>query len=83
MPRAVPPSHWFGFATCSALLGGIALGKRRLLLPRRAQGVSFRQIASELNALGFTARRGGTFNQKQVQRLYERLPVADKRRVSE
>jgi len=39
---------------------------------RRAQGVSFRQLAGELNALGFTAPRGGTFNQKQVQRLYER-----------
>ena len=44
-----------------------------LITSRRAQGVSFRQIASELNALGFTARRGGTFNQKQVQRLYERV----------
>ena len=42
---------------------------------RRAQGASFRQLAGELNALGFTARRGGTFNQKQVQRLYERLLV--------
>ncbi|MGI4874595.1 MAG: recombinase family protein [Janthinobacterium lividum] len=42
---------------------------------RRAQGVSFRQLAGELNALGFTAPRGGTFNQKQVQRLYERLPA--------
>lgn len=39
---------------------------------RRAQGVSFRQLAGELNALGFTAPRGGTFNQKQVQRLHER-----------
>lgn len=47
-----------------------------LITSRRAQGVSFRQIAGELNALGFTARRGGTFNQKQVQRLSERLPVA-------
>lgn len=44
-----------------------------LITSRRAQGVSFRQIAGELNALGFTARRGGTFNQKQVQRLYERV----------
>ena len=40
---------------------------------RRAQGASFRQLAGELNALGFTAPRGGTFNQKQVQRLYERF----------
>lgn len=40
---------------------------------RRAQGVSFRQLAGELNALGFTAPRGGTFDQKQVQRLYERV----------
>ena len=40
---------------------------------RRAQGVSFRQLAVELNAFGFTAPRGGTFNQKQVQRLYERV----------
>jgi DNA invertase Pin-like site-specific DNA recombinase len=54
-----------------------------LITSRRAQGVSFRQIAGELNALGFTARRGGTFNQKQVQRLYERLPVAGKSSVSE
>jgi DNA invertase Pin-like site-specific DNA recombinase len=45
---------------------------------RRAQGVSFRQLAQELNALGFSAPRGGTFNQKQVQRLFERLPVANK-----
>jgi DNA invertase Pin-like site-specific DNA recombinase len=42
---------------------------------RRAQGVSFRQLAGELNALGFTAPRGGAFNQKQVQRLSERIPV--------
>lgn len=42
---------------------------------RRAQGVSFRQLAGELNALGFTAPSGGTFNQKQVQRLCERLHV--------
>ena len=46
-----------------------------LITSRRAQGVSFRQIAGELNALGFTARRGGPFNQKQVQRLYERVSV--------
>jgi len=39
---------------------------------RRAQGVSFRQLAGELNALGFTARRGRAFNQKQVQRLVDR-----------
>jgi DNA invertase Pin-like site-specific DNA recombinase len=43
---------------------------------RRAQGASFRQLAGELNALGFTAPRGGAFNQKQVQRLYERLQLA-------
>jgi DNA invertase Pin-like site-specific DNA recombinase len=43
-----------------------------LVAARRAQGVSFRQLATELNALGFTARCGGTFNQKQVQRLHER-----------
>jgi DNA invertase Pin-like site-specific DNA recombinase len=54
-----------------------------LITSCRAQGVSFRQIAGELNALGFTAWRGGTFNQKQVQRLYERLPVAGKSSVSE
>jgi DNA invertase Pin-like site-specific DNA recombinase len=42
---------------------------------RRAQGVSFRQLAGELNALGFTAPRGGSFNQKQVQRLYERISM--------
>lgn len=39
---------------------------------RRAQGVSFRQLAGELNTLGFTAPRGGTFNQKQVHRLHDR-----------
>jgi DNA invertase Pin-like site-specific DNA recombinase len=44
---------------------------------RRAQGVSFRQLAGELNALGFTAPRGGTFNQKQVQRLHERHVLTD------
>ena len=54
-----------------------------LITSRRAQGVSFRQIAGELNALGFTARRGGTFNQKQVQRLYERLLIVSKSHISE
>lgn len=43
-----------------------------LIVSRKAQNASFNQIASELNSLGFTARRGGTFNQRQVQRLYER-----------
>ena len=44
---------------------------------RRAQGVSFRQLAGQLNALGFTAPRGESFNQKQVQRFHERtLEVA-------
>ncbi|GAB3636739.1 recombinase family protein [Hymenobacter arcticus] len=43
-----------------------------LIVSRKAQNASFNQIAAELNNLGFTARRGGTFNQKQVQRLYER-----------
>jgi DNA invertase Pin-like site-specific DNA recombinase len=38
---------------------------------RRAQGVSFRQLAGELNALGFTAPRGGTFNQKQATTLLQ------------
>jgi DNA invertase Pin-like site-specific DNA recombinase len=46
-----------------------------LIVSRRAQNASFNQIAAELNGLGFTARRGGTFNQKQVQRLYERAMV--------
>jgi hypothetical protein len=41
-----------------------------LIASRRAQGVSFQQIA------GFKARRGGTLNQKQVKRLYQRLPIA-------
>ena len=44
----------------------------------RAQVVSFRQLAVELNALGFTAPRGGTFNQGQVQRLHERLLLMGK-----
>ena len=43
-----------------------------LIMSRRAQNVSFTQIAKELNNLNFVARRGGTFNQKQVQRLHER-----------
>jgi len=43
-----------------------------LIASRKAQNVSFSQIATELNNLGFLARRGGNFNQKQVQRLYER-----------
>lgn len=43
-----------------------------LIMSRRTQNVSFNQIAAELNDLGSVARRGGTFNQKQVQRLYER-----------
>jgi DNA invertase Pin-like site-specific DNA recombinase len=43
-----------------------------LILARRAQGLSCERIAGELNALGFTARRGGPFSQKQVQRLLDR-----------
>ena len=43
-----------------------------LIMSRRAQNASFTQIAKELNNLNFVARRGGTFNQKQVQRLHER-----------
>jgi hypothetical protein len=43
-----------------------------LILARRAQGLSCERIAQELNALGFTARRGGTFSQKQGQRLLNR-----------
>ena len=43
-----------------------------LILSRRAQGLSCETIAGELNALGFTARRGGAFSQKQVQRLVHR-----------
>jgi hypothetical protein len=49
----------------------------------QAQGVSFRQLAGELNALGFTAPRGGTFNQKQVQRLHERYLVVGTNTASE
>ncbi|WP_368027895.1 recombinase family protein [Hymenobacter sp. UV11] len=41
-------------------------------MARRAQGLSCERIAGELNALGFTARRGGAFSQKQVQRLLHR-----------
>lgn len=44
-----------------------------LIISRRAHNASFNKIAGELNNLGFTARRGGSFNQKQVQRLYERM----------
>jgi DNA invertase Pin-like site-specific DNA recombinase len=47
-----------------------------LILARRAQGLSCERIAAELNALGFTARRGGTFSQKQVQRLLDRAQAA-------
>jgi DNA invertase Pin-like site-specific DNA recombinase len=43
-----------------------------LILARRAQGLSCERIAQELNELGFTARRGGDFSQKQVQRLLDR-----------
>lgn len=50
---------------------------------RRAQGVSFRQLAGELNALGFIAPRGGTFNQKQVQRLHARHLVDSANTASE
>jgi len=50
---------------------------------RRAQGVSFRQLAGELNALGFTAPRGGTFNQKQVQRLHQRHLMVSANTASE
>jgi DNA invertase Pin-like site-specific DNA recombinase len=46
-----------------------------LILARRAQGLSCERIAGELNALGFTARRGGAFSQKQVQRLFERTQM--------
>ena len=42
-----------------------------LILARRAQGLSCERIAGELNALGFTARRGRPFSQKQVQRLLD------------
>jgi DNA invertase Pin-like site-specific DNA recombinase len=44
-----------------------------LILARRAQGLICEKIAGELNALGFTARRGGPFSQKQVQRLVDRM----------
>jgi hypothetical protein len=43
-----------------------------LIISRRAQSISFTKIAVELNNLNFVARRGGTFNQKQVKRLYDR-----------
>ncbi|TFZ62271.1 hypothetical protein E4631_25410 [Hymenobacter sp. UV11] len=46
------------------------------MLARRAQGLSCERIAGELNALGFTARRGGAFSQKQVQRLLDRQASA-------
>jgi hypothetical protein len=47
-----------------------------LILARRAQGLSCERIAGELNALGFIARRGGLFSQKQVQRLLDRQTSA-------
>lgn len=40
--------------------------------PTWAQGLSCERFAQKLNALGFTARRGGAFSQKQVQRLVYR-----------
>lgn len=43
-----------------------------LIVSRRAQNASFNRIAFELNSLGFKARRGGTFNQKQCKLLYDR-----------
>jgi DNA invertase Pin-like site-specific DNA recombinase len=47
-----------------------------LILARRAQGLSCERIAGELNALSFTARRGGAFSQKQVQRLVDRAATS-------
>ncbi len=78
----MPPGNracWCGAHECSNSLRQAAA----FISSPRAQGVSFRQLAVELNALGFTAPRGGTFNQKQVQRLSERLPVAGKNSASE
>jgi hypothetical protein len=56
MPRAVPPSHWFRFATCSALLGGIAL-----LLACQAQPV---RVAAPANA--FRKGRQLTYQVRQL-----------------
>lgn len=47
-----------------------------LILAWRAQGLSCEKIAEELNVLGFTARRGGAFSQKQVQRLVHRTTTS-------
>ena len=47
-----------------------------LILARLAQGHGYRQIARELEHLGFQTRRGSHFTHKQVQRLAERVGQA-------
>lgn len=43
-----------------------------MVISLRAQGKLFKEITDQLNTLGFKARMGGSFQQTQVQRLYER-----------
>lgn len=41
--------------------------------PRRDQGLSYQQIADELNAEGYRTRTGKAFHAAQVQRIYNRI----------
>lgn len=43
--------------------------------PRRDQGVSYQQIADELNAEGYRTRTGKEFHPAQVQRIWKRFSV--------
>lgn len=38
-----------------------------LLVSRKDRNASLNQIAAKLNSIGFTTRRRGTFNPKQIQ----------------
>jgi len=43
------------------------------IAPLRDKGLSFAKIAAELNAEGYTTRKGGQFYAAQVKRIYDRL----------
>ena len=43
------------------------------IAPLRDKGLSFAKIAAELNAEGYTTRKGGQFYASQVKRIYDRL----------
>lgn len=46
-----------------------------LIVSMRGQGKSFYQITKELNKLGFKTRKGKTFQQNQVQILFDRYTL--------